>query len=210
MDQADSLFAAGRYTKAWSIYDSLFRQGEVSEGMLLKMAYIKEGLDEPTEALYFLNHYYTLTTDRAVLDKMQTLANEESLKGYDVGDKDFFRTFLLRYHLEIRLALISIVGLLGALVYRSVKKRNLPIGLPVMQALTMLLLLILNNGWWQPSQAIIAQDTFLMTAPSAAAEVVQPVDKGHRVEVIKKGEVWTKIRWEEQEVYIRAAKLRGL
>ena len=43
--QADSLFRAKQYTQSLSIYQSLLNKNSYSNAMLLKMAYIQEGLN---------------------------------------------------------------------------------------------------------------------------------------------------------------------
>ena len=43
--------------------------------MLLKMAYIQEGLNHVGQALYYLNLYYLASKDKSVLGKMEELAN---------------------------------------------------------------------------------------------------------------------------------------
>ena len=48
----DSLFQAKRYTQSFDLYhEILFSYKKASPGMLLKMAYIKEGLGNYSEAL---------------------------------------------------------------------------------------------------------------------------------------------------------------
>ena len=45
--------------------------------MLLKMAYIQEGLEQYPEALYYLNLYYNQNPSKKVLAKMETLAEAQ-------------------------------------------------------------------------------------------------------------------------------------
>ncbi|MNC98048.1 Bacterial SH3 domain protein [compost metagenome] len=42
-----------------------------------------------------------------------------------------------------------------------------------------------------------------MDGPSPGASVVSVVDEGHRVEVVGKMDVWYKVRWGEQTVFVR-------
>ena len=93
LSTADSLFIKQKYTEAFAIYNEVFKSGKVSESMLVKMSFIKEGLGDNVQALYFLDQYYNLTADKSVLLKMQELADENDLNGYSVGDKEFFLNF---------------------------------------------------------------------------------------------------------------------
>ena len=60
---ADSLFEARKYTESFKIYQEIHGQNQGSPSMLLKMAFIKEGLDDYPAALYYLNQYYLFTSN---------------------------------------------------------------------------------------------------------------------------------------------------
>src|SRR5688500_16903409 len=67
---ADSLFQAKRYTQSLEHYEEILRQRQYTPAMLLKMAYINEGLNQIGSAMYYLNLYHTATGDKSVLRKM--------------------------------------------------------------------------------------------------------------------------------------------
>jgi hypothetical protein len=210
LSKADSLFFNKKYTEAFEVYTSLQENSSVSASMLLKMAFIKEGLGDYTSSLYYLYNYYQLTNDRAVLVKMSELADKKSLSGYTVEDKHFFINAINKYLTEIQLLLAFTLLFLTLFTYRSKEKKELPIGVPVIQLVLAVVLLAVTNGWFQPNQAIIKDNTFLMSAPSAASEPIGPITKGHLVEVLEQTDVWTKVRWNEEEVFLRKSKLRNL
>jgi hypothetical protein len=210
LSKADSLFFNKKYTEAFEVYTSLQENSSVSASMLLKMAFIKEGLGDYTSSLYYLYNYYQLTNDRAVLVKMSELADKKSLSGYTVEDKHFFINGINKYLTEIQLLLAFTLLFLTLYAYRSKEKKELPIGVPVIQLVLAVVLLAVTNGWFQPNQAIIKDNTFLMSAPSAASEPIGPITKGHLVEVLEQTDVWTKVRWNEEEVFLRKSKLRNL
>jgi len=58
LTRADSLYATKQYTQAFERYEVLFAGGRYSPAMLLKMAYIQEGLGHLGESLYYINLYY--------------------------------------------------------------------------------------------------------------------------------------------------------
>jgi hypothetical protein len=210
LSKADSLFFNKKYTEAFEVYTGLQENSSVSASMLLKMAFIKEGLGDYTSSLYYLYNYYQLTNDRAVLVKMSELADKKSLSGYTVEDKHFFINAINKYLTEIQLLLAFTLLFLTLFTYRSKEKKELPIGVPVIQLVLAVVLLAVTNGWFQPNQAIIKDNTFLMSAPSAASEPIGPITKGHLVEVLEQTDVWTKVRWNEEEVFLRKSKLRNL
>lgn len=205
---ADSLFVKTKYTEAFAIYTTVFSSSKATESMLLKMAFIKEGLGDYVQSLYYLDQYYNLTFDKSVLIKMQELANENSLKGYDFEDKDFFLNFLHFHWIEIQLGLVAISIFLLAFIYQSRKRKRMPMGMPVLQLIVLAVFLILSNNWVEKDTAIITSPTLLMSGPSAGAEPVGWVNEGHKVDVIDESDVWTKIQWETNDAYIRNSKLQ--
>jgi uncharacterized protein YgiM (DUF1202 family) len=57
--KADSLFEQKKYTESFDLYEQILDEEQLaSPKMLLKMAFIKEGLGDYSRALYFLNVYY--------------------------------------------------------------------------------------------------------------------------------------------------------
>jgi len=62
IELADSLFNQQKYTQSFEIYNRILKTDNLtSPAMLLKMAYIKEGLGDYSNALYYLNLYYLQT-----------------------------------------------------------------------------------------------------------------------------------------------------
>ena len=73
-----------------------------------------------------------------------------------------------------------------------------------------LLFYLLNFGVSFEKGIIIDPQTYLMTGPSGGADVIGIIEKGHRVEILGTDGVWIKIRWENQEVYVRNSKIKTL
>lgn len=207
LEKADSLFVAQKYTEAFELYQEVFDQGQGSPSMVLKMAFIQEGLKDHVQALYFLHKYYELTSDKSVLHKMEEIANEQNLEGYKVGDLDFFLTNLSRFKQEIQLGLSLMALVLMVVAFRSKQKGRMPIGVPIIQVLLLGCLLMVTNDWLKPNRAIIAKNTTLMSGPSAAAEAIGPIRPGHQVKLLDESDVWIKIDWMGDEAYIRKGRL---
>src|SRR5690349_5794198 len=90
LQTADSLFTAKRYTQSLEHYEEILRQRQYTPAMLLKMAYIQEGLNNMGSAMYYLNLYYIATNDKSVLEKMDEMATKFGLQGYETTDSDRF------------------------------------------------------------------------------------------------------------------------
>ena len=70
---------------------------------------------------------------------------------------------------------------------------------------------VMVNFAYGVQRGIITKDnTLLRSQPSAASESLEFVAKGHIVEVIEEADVWVKIRWNEQEAYIRKNRIRAI
>lgn len=208
---ADSLFANKKYTEAFKYYEKIFNGGNASVAMFLKMAFIKEGLGNYADALYYLNLYYQQTSDKSVLIKMREIADEHNLIGYEYSDFRFFINFLREYLLEIVVCLFALSLFLLAYIFSRKRKNEKPVIAMVLQAAVIILIGILINGVpFQRSAIISADNVLLMTGPSAGAEPLYFVDKGHRVDLLEQGDIWNKILWENQPVYVRSKNVKVL
>ena len=210
LERGDSLFSLKKYTEAIEIYQDLFDRGDASSAMILKMAFIQEGLKNHVQALYFLQKYYQLTSDKSVLYKMEELAIEQSLSGYTVGDFHFFLTTLNQFRVKIQLALFVTSFVLVIIIFYSGRKGRIPIGLPVIQVIVLTGLLWISNDWEKSSQAIVKEGTVLMRGPSAAAEIRERIIPGHLVQILEETDVWFRILWKDEEAYVRKNKLLKL
>ena len=204
LNQADSLFESKKYTEALKLYNSLFEAKKSSPAMLLRMAFIHEGLSKDVEALYFLHQYYALTADRRVLTKITELAETNDLRGYEYSDLDYILNLIDRYRMSILGALAALIVLSIVLIWRQSKQEQSAAPALVLQIICLAMLFTLTNHLLEKEQGIISsRNTILMTGPSAGATPIRALEKGHKVTVIESDEVWTKIRWEDQVGFVR-------
>jgi len=213
LQQADSLFADSQYTESIRLYEQIYQQAQMaSPAMLLRMAFIQEGLGEYSQALYYLNTYYLLTSDDEVLQKISKLSEEYDLKGYSYSDIDYIRGFVSRYQYLMVLLLIG-VAMAGLLYYvlRGKGGSERPLGFGISYLLVLGLLFYLTNFSPVPDYGIIVDsNAYIMKAPSAGADVLGISSKGHRVKVSGRQDVWAQIEWEGEPAYIRQDNLRLL
>lgn len=213
LSKADSLFQAGRYIQAFDQYEHLMVEEKLSSpSMLLKMAFIKEGLGQIDQALYYLNIYYLDTTDDRALAKMDELANENDLAGYMTDDFDLFISYYYRYYKEITLVLLTLVLFsFSFLIYRKRKGIQRPMGAGFIFIFLLALLYYQVNFGKEYDKGIITnENTYVMSGPSAGAKVVDVISPGHRVETVGHQDVWTKIKWDGQAAYVKNKNLRPI
>jgi len=213
IEVADSLFYQKKFTESFEIYKAIHETGEyASPAMLLKMAYIREGLGDEGGALYYLNTYYLQTTNDKVFDKMEELADQNDLRGYSRGDRDWFLNIYYKYyyHLLTLLGLITF-SLFGFVLFKKLKNgtRMYYGGFGVLASAT-LLFVMLNFGGEYKRGILTKDNSYIMTAPSASADVLDVSKAGHRVKIIAEQDVWLKIEWGDQIGYVKNNYIKRL
>lgn len=208
--RADSLFAANQYAKAFTYYDSLMQSGQTSPAILLRMAYISEGQDRISRALYYLNQYYSLTGDYEVRNKMLRMAEKNELQGYGLSDLDYLRALLLQYRTSLVLTLcLSIFILFGLIVYKKRKLQQRPMLSGMLMVALLGMLFYFNNFDPKGSRGIVWQEnTYLMQGPSAGAGLHSILPAGHRLEILGEEDVWLRVRWQDEILYVKRFALR--
>ncbi len=208
LQQADSLYGKKKYTQSLDHYASILSQHEYSPAMLLKMAYIEEGLNRIGPALYYLNLYYLASNDKQVLDKMEELATKYNLKGYDHTDADRFLTFYHDYYLPLSIALAALALLLLSITFALRRRGRSPIAVGIVSMLILLVLVVHINLGEKPSTGIVGNaNTYLMDGPSPGAAVISVIDEGHRVEIVGHRDVWVQVMWNGATAYIKENNL---
>jgi hypothetical protein len=208
--QADSLFHQKKYTQSYDLYQAIFKQGQHSPAMLLKMAYIAEGLHEAAMAMYYLNLYYQATYDNAALTKITELAETHGLSGYERTDAHTAWTVYAKNQMGIALVLTLCIVALSAIMAFKQKRNQKPVGVWIVNSV-LLLVLAAHTNVTTPRYAITQHDdTLVMSGPSAGASVAARITAGHKVHVVGERDVWKKVIWNNKEVYIRQTNLLPL
>lgn len=202
---ADSLFQAKRYTQSFEHYHEMLGQGEFTPAMLLKMAFIQEGLLHIGESMYYLNLYFIATHDETALDKMKELATKYNLEGYEASEADKLLTIYYDNYNYISLAVVALIVLAFALTFYSrFRLQRRPVASFVLLSFfAATLFMHLFYGERTQTGIITNPSTYLMSGPSAGASVMEIIGDGHKVEVIGKSDVWLRIRWAGDIAYIK-------
>lgn len=203
LQKADSLFSAKQYTQSFRLYDSLLRDKKYSPAMLLKMAYIKEGLDQPS-ALYYLNLYHQATDDEQTLAKMEELADKYHLEGYKSTAQSQLNAWIMKNSDMIKWVIATVLFFFFAwLVFQ--KKRNESVVVPAffMVVTAIALAWFVNLGEPKPSIMVAQSRVYLMSGPSAGASVIDILEEGHRLTVTGEKDVWLRVNWREKEAFIK-------
>lgn len=204
LTQADSLYAKKQYTQSLEHYKAVLAGNEYTPSMLLKMAYIEEGLSRPGQALYYLNLYYLATSDKAVLEKMDELATKFNLDGYATSGGDLALSFYHDYHIPISLALAALAVFCMTLTMFWKRKGKRTVATGAFLVIVLIVLLVHVNMGENILTGIIGEsNTYLMDGPSAGASVVSVIAEGHRMEIIGKVDVWYKVKWNDNTAFVK-------
>ena len=141
---------------------------------------------------------------------MENLADQNKLVGYNYDDAEFFLNLYHRYQLQVDLVIVAFTVLLFSIIlYRKKTGKQLSLFPQALFIGFLALIFMLNNFGREHTKAIITnQDVHLMKGPSPGADVVGVVDRGHRVEILGKKDVWVKILWDDREAYIKSINLK--
>jgi len=127
-----------------------------------------------------------------------------------VSDKDFIYAFFYRYYPYGIGVLLALAILLLAMVYRErIQLQQSGKVSAIFMSLVLGVLFILLNFGLSYDRAIVNDSTaYLMAGPSAGADVIEVIGKGHRLTVEGHEDVWVKTSWDNRQVYIKTTKLR--
>lgn len=206
---ADSLFQARQYTQSFEHYEEILKQKQYTTAMLLKMAFIQEGLGHTGQSLYYLNLYYTASHDKSALEKMTELATKYNLEGYETSDTDNFLSFYHDYHVHISLVLAALMILmLNLSAYTRLRLKRKPIAsFSILFIIVIVLAGHLYFGQSLETAIVTNPSTYVMSGPSAASSVLEVIGDGHRVSILGQKDVWLKVSWDGSIGYIKENSL---
>jgi tetratricopeptide (TPR) repeat protein len=200
---ADSLFQQKKFTESLKVYEEIYQQNAYSPAMLLKMAYVEEGLGHKARSLFYLDTYYQLTRDDRALEKMEETANAFQLRGYDITPFDRFLMFLTVWRIPL-IAFLAAGTLIFALSGWFSKERSLAGFIVVVQFFFAAALLFLINLDLKQDTGIVSRaPLYIMSGPSSGADVVAVIGDGHKLDIDDREDVWVKVKWGGKEGWVK-------
>ncbi|MCF2490792.1 SH3 domain-containing protein [Dyadobacter sp. CY347] len=207
---ADSLFAMARYPESLVLYKKNFSEDEKNnQSLLLKLAFLAEKTNNYTDCLFYLSKLALTNPSRRLFEKMDKLAAEQNLTGYEFDDYNYFIIFYRRYGDYIPILLLTLGTYIVVIMVTKVRR-----GEPILQihkisivVYLLVLLGILNVPSLYRTCIIVNENTFLRDEPSSAAPVIDRVGKGHKLTIVGSVDHWNRVIWNNQIVYIRKSDL---
>src|SRR5260221_9847791 len=105
---ADSLFRQKQYTESLELYEEIFQNNYYTPSLLLKIAFIQEGLGHLGQSMYYLNLYFLATHDPQTQIKIEEMAARNKLEGYSDSDAARLWTWTKENHVQLVASLVSI------------------------------------------------------------------------------------------------------
>ncbi|WP_375578119.1 hypothetical protein ABWH96_13880 [Marivirga tractuosa] len=208
--KADSLYEKKQYISAIKIYEKIYKAGNSSPAMLLKLARIEEGMENPGQSMYYLEKYYQFTKDEKVIDYLKETAETKEAIGFDYGlayQADlFYKEWKIYFQLFFSVIIFLGLGLMIKNRNAIYKKRNY-----FALAFIPLLIVAFLNNYNGKSEAIITNTpSYLLEGPSSGANLVEKVNSPAKIQVKDQIDVWSKVIIEEKEAYIKTSQIRKL
>lgn len=201
LQNADSLFNSKKYKEALVLYEELLSDEVYSPAMLLKMAFIAEGLGNYPQASLYLSKYYEYNPNPRLISKIKELTNQSNLVGYNISDGDRFFKMLVDLKQEITAFLAVMMVMFIIFIFLFPRKKS---GFYVPAFIFMILTFASNNFLELPETAIITgSPALIMDQPTAGGNLVRRVEPGHRVVIRSSNDIWYEISWAEKRAYIK-------
>ena len=205
--RADSAFEAGAYQLAYRRYRGLLRQEAVaSPRLLMRMAYVQEGLGHYPAALYYLSMALARQPRLSTWRKMADMARTQRLTGYpETWRQDLQLTFRRYYYFGLQVLLLGAV-VAGTLLF--VRRHQTTRGWWVTYGVYLLLTgVYLNLLGTERAALVVRPRAALMAGPSAGAAWLTTATAGDRLIVQGQQDTWYQVQWQGQEAYIRTQDL---
>ncbi|WP_146895429.1 SH3 domain-containing protein [Adhaeribacter aerolatus] len=207
LKKADSLFREHQYSQSFALYKKILEKEEkYSPQMLLKMAYAQEAQQNYTATIYYLHLYYDKRPSRAVLKKMEDLAQRQQYLGYEYSDLEFLQTQMQKYYYPILQGMLMLAVVILTIMFFIYRQKKILPG-RTEQVLFLGYLLFIGfyiNFFSFGRKGIIRQnDVAIMAAPAAGARWLATATQGHRINLKGERDIWYETEWNGQRAFIR-------
>lgn len=210
LKRADSLFAMARYAEASTLYKKNFGNDEKNnQSLILKLAFLSEKSNDYTDCLYYLSKLALINPSRKLFEKMDKLASEQNLKGYEFDDYNYFIIFYRRYGDYIPILLLTLGAYIVLIMVMKVRRKEPILRIHKISIIFYLgaLLGLLNIPSLYKTCIIVNENTFLRDEPSSASQVVEKIGSGHKLIIVGSVDQWDRVIWDNKIVYVRQSDL---
>ena len=143
---------------------------------------------------------------------MKELADHNGLEGYVTSDWGFIQNFYDKFRYLFVIFSISLAILILSMIYRKKKKHqefSAGLGLGLFAVLAFIFFLVNFTGI-EDKGIITGTNAYLMSGPSAGAELIEVIGEGHKVEIINRTDIWIQIKWRGGRAFVRENNIEAL
>jgi tetratricopeptide (TPR) repeat protein len=210
LKRADSLYKTENFNAAEVFFEqNIPKLKNPSNVLYLKLALIKEKKGDFLKTMYFLNKAYELSPNEKILAKLNEIAMNHNLKGYELSDFNFLILFYKQYS-GFLVALLLILGIyiFVILLIKKYKNNWTPFNQKIFLIVYLIGIGFLLNLPDKYHQGIINHDGVLLrTEPSAAATIEVSIDKGNRLNVLGGNDIWLRVLWNDKFLYLKESDI---
>lgn len=194
----DKAFEEGRYTEAMEDYEQVYAQGQYSEAMLYRLAYMHENLRNYPEGIYYLKKAAQEYGDKGTDAKIRQLMQRQGSTRFFTGDNwnqylGFFRSWGWAFYLAFGLALAA----LSAHYLLPNKRRPSWRQLSAVAAWTVFLAagaLLFHRNFMAPKRAVLMEETAFYEEPGfASAYRMGAFSLGETVDIEGTSDIWLQV-----------------
>ncbi len=205
LEKADSLFNAKKYDEAASIYEKTFeKESAINLNICMKLAYIAEQNNDFSKVLYYLNYRYNLKSDDKIFDKLNEIALENKVKGYERSDLNFVLIIFQEYYYYFLFFFLGIACLILYIFYKKRKSiERITLRQKVIYSVFLLLLFALINLGSSFQSAVVGNNSYFRDFPSSASPIVGYINPGNKLNIFGEKGNWFRVLWNRKIVYVK-------
>ena len=139
---------------------------------------------------------------------MDELARKDNLSGYENTGSTQAYMFYQKYHFQIAVGMAAFIFLLFSIsVFMKRKRHNMLATIIPMFVFLIAFAVHLYAGRPATNGIVVRQNAYLMSGPSAGADLEEIIDAGHRVVIKGNADAWVEVEWNGKSAYIRRNQL---
>ncbi len=202
---ADKFFEQKEYQKAKLIYYKLISEKyNLEKNALLKLAYIHEKEFDYTRTLYFLNLFYERSPSEKVITKMNEIALENNVDGYELSDF-FLIILIIKQYSYILILLLAALGIYIFIIFvvKKSKKESILLKHKIVFLLYLAgIYLALNISKFYKQGIVHIDKASLRRDPSSAAIAEHFMPTGQRINIFGSEDIWYRVLYQNRFYYI--------
>jgi hypothetical protein len=183
--------------------------GDLSERNLILLWLKNQSNGDFSQDVVALHQLLLVKPNWSEIDFIEQKAKSQNLKGYEYNEWQRIRFFVEQYIIAVIISIITLlVGAIGYGTYSVIIKKTKASWTGLLIPVILILFILYNQSIIEnPEGYTHAQHTLLFKTPSPAAEIVNEVNFGERIQELRLNGEWFEGRLNSTKVYVRKQDL---